>query len=282
MTLAVWEGQEGVMKALHLIASVESRRLDLGDWQTAQRLWACLRRAFPVVLAVTLMLDHLHLVTWFGDVEGARLRLKRALAGCSWGRGTGLWKEVEPPKVVVGQVKIKRDIRYVGLNPCRAGLARDPLEWMWSTYRDAMGASVDPWVTPRQLAPAMGYPLARFGEEFHGYISGDPSVAVDGTPLPVAAVPCRPPEKMLAEVQRAAVAAVRGQMEDVRQPGPARELFVALAVEQGWDDAGILADICGISRRAVRRIRVRERRLDTRSASLCLGDSRLVTKVESG
>ena len=82
-------GQEGDMKALHLVASVESRRLDLLDHRTAERLWACLRRAFPVVLAVTLMVDHLHLVTGFGDVEEARVKLKKALAVFFAGLGAG-------------------------------------------------------------------------------------------------------------------------------------------------------------------------------------------------
>jgi hypothetical protein len=43
--------------------------------------------------------------------------------------------------------KLARQVRYIVLNPCRDRIVGDPLSWMWSTQRDVMGATVQPWVT---------------------------------------------------------------------------------------------------------------------------------------
>jgi hypothetical protein len=61
----------------------------------------------------------------------------------------------------------------VHLNPSRSSLVTDPLVWPFSTHRDACGLAV-PGVVPREHDV----------ERFHRYVSSDPRVAVNGTPLP--------------------------------------------------------------------------------------------------
>jgi hypothetical protein len=77
---------------------------------------------------------------------------------------------------------LKRQIRYVHLNPCRARLAGDPLQWEWSTHRDLAGCVSDPWPDPELLRHCFQAPRARLAEAAHAYISSDPSVTVTGSP----------------------------------------------------------------------------------------------------
>jgi putative transposase len=50
-------------------------------------------------------------------------------------------------------------VRYIALNPVRAGFTRTPEHWCWSSYRSNAGLEdVPPWLT---IAPV----LARFGED---------------------------------------------------------------------------------------------------------------------
>ena len=60
-----------------------------------------------------------------------------------------IWGELPPAEQVLVRQKQLRTLRYIYLNPCRRGLAIDPLELKWSTYRELLGAAVDPWV-PRE------------------------------------------------------------------------------------------------------------------------------------
>src|SRR5208283_2925907 len=79
---------------------------------------------------------------------------------------------------------LKRQIRYVHLNPCRSRLVRDPMEWEWSTHRDVLGAVGEAWVDLPQLHRIWGARDDEFRRIFHAYVSGDPSALVEGTPLP--------------------------------------------------------------------------------------------------
>lgn len=47
-------------------------------------------------------------------------------------------------------------IRYIHLNPVRAGLVSDPVEHPWSSHHNYLGTAVDPWVTT-------GFALSLFG-----------------------------------------------------------------------------------------------------------------------
>ena len=47
-------------------------------------------------------------------------------------------------------------IRYIHLNPVRAGLVADPIEHPWSSHRNYLGTAVEPWVTT-------GFALTLFG-----------------------------------------------------------------------------------------------------------------------
>jgi hypothetical protein len=259
------------VRATHL--PVPLTRHAVASW-----LWPRLRRAFPDALAVVLMPNHPHLVTLSTDVAASRQRFKNVLTGLRRSNNVGScirWEPLPPAEEVADSKMANRVVRYVALNPNRAGLVRDPLCWPWSTHRDAIGAIADPWVSPVQLARELGRSSHEFAERFHAYVSSDPSVCVTGTPLPQSALPGAVAEHPLATLIEAAAAATRGVPADIQRRGATRTLFLQLASQHGWRDTAQLAALCRISVRAVHKQRRAAVHAGLPAAQLCLGDPRL-------
>ncbi|MBC8073220.1 MAG: hypothetical protein IAG13_33165 [Deltaproteobacteria bacterium] len=261
---------------IHLTARVSPAMPSLVREDVAAWVWTHLRQAFPSAIAVVLMPDHPHLVLASDDPNGARCRLARLFGHAGRRFGVAGQASVAPEaKLIRGRQVLARQVRYVALNPCRKRLARCPLAWRWSTHRDVVGASVDPWVTPDRLARALGGPFTGFVAQHHAYVSGDPDARVEGTPLPRAAAPTTMATHDLQTIAAAACAALRRPVTAIRDKGPARALFIGLAIEQGWRSTAQLADVCGCGIRTIER-RVSELAADSLvAARLCLGDARL-------
>jgi hypothetical protein len=174
---------------------VDSRVDGLCDAPLAAKLWAALRRAFPDALACVLMPNHVHLVVAEPSAEVARDKMRAIVSGMRRADGGRqvVWERVALPSVVPDVHHLRRLVRYIALNPSRLGLVRDPLEWVWSTYRDVVGAFVDPWVPAGRLAAAFRVVPTRFVEQLHLYVSSDPDVSHDGTPFPEPALPTEIP-----------------------------------------------------------------------------------------
>jgi hypothetical protein len=267
----------------HFVAHTRPGLVPLATEAQARWLWCRLPVAFPKVLGVTLMPDHLHLIALLAG--RARRRLATLLGAFSRRFDLGeVWRPVPEPSLCTTTDKLQRALRYVALNPVRPWrhgnriikLVSDPLMWPWSTLRDVVGATVQPWVDADQLASQLGWVAGGFRRRFHRYVSSDPHVDVKGTPFPSAAAPSALPSRCFADLQRAALASTRLPVEALRQQTPARSLLVALAYRQGWGLPARLADLCGIHPRSVARLarRCPEPWLD--AASLCLGDERLL------
>jgi hypothetical protein len=200
-------------------------------------------------------------------------------------RAAPRWEPVPPPEVIRDAGKLSRQVRYVALNPCRAKLVRDPLEWEWSTHRDVIGAVASPWVSPAALAAALRARARRpaeFAAAWHAYVSGDPTCAVAGTPPPRPARPSDLPTMPLGRITAAAAAATRAPVSAVRERTLTRRLFVHLAERQGWRDAATLARACGTSTEAVRQLRASSAEALLPAGELCLGDDRLLRGGSGG
>jgi hypothetical protein len=261
---------------VHLTARIDRVVGDLTRPAVAPWLWTRLRAAFPGALAATLMPDHPHVVTPASSPAEALARLNRLLGhlGRRLGVGPGAGRGATP-RVIESPRELARQVRYLGLNAPRAGLVRCPSAWLWSTHRDLLGATVDPWISLERLAAALGDHKPGFVGRFHAYCSADPSCAVAGTPLPVAALPQTSPSVPLEWVAEAAAAATRRPVEDVGRAGPTRALFVALAREQGWQGAKLLAQRCNCTTRTIRRLAAQIDPARLPAGRLCLGDVRL-------
>jgi hypothetical protein len=266
---------------VHLTARTSGGVPALSALALAAWLWDALRRGFPDAFAAVLMPTHCHVVAVVPSANLARVRLARILGAANRrcrppGAGPVRWEPVPAPTVVAGRQKLARDVRYVVMNPCRARLVRDPLEWQWTTHRDVLGAVADPWVTASKLARALEQPVDGFGGAFHRYVSGDPSCDARGTLPPRAAPAVEYSTYPLQRLAAAALAATRATPGALRERSPARAAFVLLAARQGWNDAEELARRCAVTRGAIYRLWQRDEPALIAAASLCLGDDRLV------
>lgn len=133
----------------------------------------------------------------------------------------------------------RRTVRYIHLNPCRAGLVTDPLAWPFSTHRDMTGFAIAP-VCSR----------ARDPETFHRWVSSDPSVAVAGSPLPAPGFE----DEFAVDVVLAAVSALtRTPLEQMTAAGPARALAIGAARILAAASSRSIADALDVSAWTVRR-----------------------------
>lgn len=250
----------------------------LTDHDLARPLWQRLRATFPKVLAAVLMPEHLHLLLR-APARLVRQRLcdlVRALRRRKDAAAAVRWLPVEMPTTVSNAKHAARQVRYLHLNPCRDALVDDPLAWPWSTHRDAVGAVADPWVTAAGLARALARAREGFEGWLHRYVSADPTVAVEGTPLPAVAPASSITTFPLRDIARAAAAATRARPADICRPGATRDLFLRLAARDGWRDAARLALICRLTAHGVRKNLRNGDVPDLDAAALCLGDPRLL------
>ncbi len=237
-------------------------------------------RAFerqPGFLFGFLMPNHPHLIHRVRDPARAQVTFERILGHVSRKAGFGrkaLWK-VAQPQVLPDRFRALRMLRYVAVNRCRAGLDRDPLEAPFSSYRDVVGARAEPAVTADRLAAAFGKRGRGFARWFHGYVSRDEQVRRDGTPFPERTPTSGELTVGLREIARAATVATRGQIGDLRRRTLTRRVFLGLAWDQGTRDARRLAQVAGISVRAVYDHLRRARPEHVDAGARCLGDARL-------
>lgn len=266
----------------HVVARARPGRYPLFDQERARWLWGRLQDAFPVVVGAILMPNHVHVVP--PRAPGTRRRLACLLGAFSRRFDLGeLWEPVPEPELIVSPDKLARDVRYCALNSCRpwkhrgrwVRLVGDPLEWQWSTLRDAVGAVAEPWCTAEQIADAIEWTGAAPARALHHYVSSDPSVAVHGTPFPRPSAASNAPAGSLPEIARAAIMASRGCETDLRRRGPARAMFVALARYRGFHDPRPVAQMCGVHPDTVPRLARACPESFLAAAALCLGDRRL-------
>ena len=239
------------MSYFHLTCQALHGLAPLRDRDACADLWARLRARFQAVYATVFMPNHLHLAMEADDPEAARIELGRVVAAFAQSRGRRLWNPVAPVAPIADRAKLRRHIRYILLNPCRARLATDPLEWEWSTHRDVVGAAADSWVDRGEMARLWDCSSLRLPERFHAYVSGDPSVKVAGTSLPARVAPERIAAS-LEQIGRAVMQAGRLSEEDFfRRGSAARGLAARLAYQLGGRNQEELA----------RWLRLRERRV---------------------
>lgn len=258
----------------HWTVRARSPHQPFSDFETARKMWVDLQKKFPDALAAVLMPNHLHLIL---PTDARVAPMFGLLGGVSKRQRTKhLWDRLPAPSEIPDVHHLKRQIRYIALNPSRARLCRDPLEWLWSSYRDVQGGVHAGWITAERIARAIGENPAGFQERFHRYVTGDPSVAVDGTAPPSpAAVPSQWADTPLLLILHACATTLRLHPQAVKSPrSPLRALFVHAAARQGWRKPEWLAELTGLTRRQVHSILTQSPPRSLPSALVCLGDSR--------
>ncbi len=125
-------------------------------------LCTCAQDCECAVHAYVLMSNHVHLLVTPAREAGATQlmgfvveRYRRHLAE-GRGRAGALWEEPFDASPVYAPRYLLSCMRYIEDNPVRAGLAREPGAWRWSSFAaNALGRE-DPIVTPHAVYCALG------------------------------------------------------------------------------------------------------------------------------
>ncbi len=255
---------------LHLTARLSFGQRLLESPRSARWMMGCLRRTWPEAVAACVVPSHLHVVAAAESIAAEQARLRRVAAAFSKSLGIRrLWEPIPEPSRIADRRHLERTVRYVVLNPCRSGLASDPLCWPFSTLRGVLGAEYDPWVSASQLARALGRGR-RLRAWFHGYVTADSELPAQARVFPQPALPSDVPVVSLGDVLMSADCATPYSSDRTR-----RAAFVLLARSQGWRSTAALARASGMSERQIRRLACRINPQLLEAAALCLGDARL-------
>lgn len=220
----------------HLVAHSVPPHWLIHDWREADALWSRLIRLGPITVAA-IMPDHVHLVlrrvdegAWHGCLSGfARWRNHHRNE-----HGRLVWLPAPPPEPLRSRSHLERTVRYVHLNPCRAHLVDDPLAWPYTTHRDAVGLAVPGIIRTERDPPG-----------FHAMVSGDPSVAVDGTDLPYGQRGLR--AHRVEDITAAVSALSRTTLGGLKGAGPGRTLLIQALVALSPLSGRQIARTLGIS-----------------------------------
>jgi hypothetical protein len=213
----------------HLAVAAKYGRRPLEKREVRAVLWARLRAAFPTIAAAVLMPEHFHVLAWGEDASALKEKLSIVLNGLShtFPSLKSTWQGVEAPPRIPNAKHLLRQIRYVHLNPCRDGLAKDPLEWEWSTHRDWLGLVLTPWPDFARVLESLGWSRKVAATRLHEYVSADPSVRIEGTPPPRPPIPAKEWGVFrFKDIERAICAALRAPAQFAGQTKSLRKLAI--------------------------------------------------------
>jgi hypothetical protein len=260
---------------VHLVARLDPPHDLLASGQSARWLWQRLRERFPHALAAVVLPNHLHLIADAGPDAAAALAPIVASAAQRFApRGLGVVRHASPTARPVPLHELEDRIIHVLRNPVRAGYTDDPLRWEWTTLRDVVGATVDPWITAGRLATTLGRWPRRFVEDFCGECTRDPRTG-QSTPCPRPVRRSPRPRYSLPALWLATTMALRGLPRDRRRRDLARVMFLQLADHQGYGRDPAVARAAGASPRTHERIVALPDASLLGPALVCLGDERL-------
>lgn len=141
---------------------------------TARHRWAC--------LAYCLMTTHYHalLETPDADLAAGMHRLNGLYArrfNERHGRRGHLFGARYHAELVEREPHLLEAIRYLALNPVRAGACLSPVDWPWSSYAAAIGARAEPLFATSPLASAFGSPLPDLARAMRSFVEEAPGPA---------------------------------------------------------------------------------------------------------
>ncbi len=236
----------------------------------AAPLWARLRLLFPLALVAVVLPSAARLVVPAASPGDAAGRLRTLLDGLRRGpRPSGPWI-LDPSVVLRRPGELERGVRDVASSPCDVPGVHDPLEWLFSTHRDVVGATARPWVTSARLAAASGRSDPRFAERLHQEVSAEGR----GRPSPFPRLVGGALGASLEDIDRAAAASVRSVEADGEPPARAVDLFLVIGRALGRPTSA-LCDYLGRRPGDAYARMARPAPGEVDAALLCLSDARL-------
>lgn len=124
---------------------------------------AC-RRYQVAIHAYVLMNNHVHLLLTPGDASGIS-RVMQSLGrryvqyfNAAYRRSGTLWESRHKASIIEAESYLLTCMRYIEMNPVRAGMVDHPAEYPWSSYRANAQAEPDSMITVHECYSRLGEP----------------------------------------------------------------------------------------------------------------------------
>lgn len=150
----------------HLIQRGNDRQLIAREPEDYQRFLGWLKDSAKecqvAIHAYVVMPNHLHLLASPADATGLAQMMQRLgryyvpWFNHKYQRYGGLFQGRFKTSVIDSERYFLQCSQYVDLNPVRAAMVADPLEYPWSSYAHHAGVRIDPLVTEHRLYWALG------------------------------------------------------------------------------------------------------------------------------
>jgi putative transposase len=140
----------------HAILRGNNGRVIFFDDQDRTRFYLLLQEGIERfghrIHAFCLMTNHVHLAIQMGEIPLSRILQNLSFRYTRWmnwrQKGSGhLFQGRYKAVVVDADTYLQELIRYVHLNPVRAGIVKEPEGYLWSGHRAYLGLEMIPWLT---------------------------------------------------------------------------------------------------------------------------------------
>jgi putative transposase len=165
----------------HLIARGNNRsdlfRDDADRCIYLQFMQEALEKCACEVHAYVLMTNHVHIVATGhlpGELSDFMQRIGRRFArlvNIRWHRTGTLFEGRFWSSLIDSNAYLLKCMRYVELNPVRAGMVRHPREFGWSSYRENAGGTPSGLLKPHSLYQALGATAQERAETYRGLVA---------------------------------------------------------------------------------------------------------------
>lgn len=125
--------------------------------------------------AFCLMTNHIHLLVQVADVPLSRIMQNLSFRYTRWAN----WRQGKSGHLFQGRYKailIDADeyllelVRYLHLNPVRAAMAKDPIDYPWSSHRAYCGMEVIPWLCTELTLSSFGRRMDAARRKFREFV----------------------------------------------------------------------------------------------------------------
>ncbi|WP_273823364.1 MULTISPECIES: transposase [Pseudomonas] len=166
----------------HVVQRGHNRQIVFADAEDYHRYLENLRELKEVfgvkVYAYCLMTNHVHLLLAPGDAVAGLGQLMKALAARTTryrnrleGRSGTLWESRYKSSVVQSDAYLLACCRYIELNPVRARMVADPVDYPWSSYQARMsGVENDCLLDVDPCFAALGDTAKERGQRYEAFV----------------------------------------------------------------------------------------------------------------
>ena len=129
------------------------------------------------IAAFCFMSNHLHLAVQVGEISLSRIMQSLAVRYTWWvntrqNRCGHLFQGRYKAMLVEDDAYLLGLVRYIHLNPVRAGLVDSPGDWHWSGHNTYLGEGIFPWVSERWVLGRFSHDLRTARRQYLAFVEG--------------------------------------------------------------------------------------------------------------